>query len=212
MKYYLICEVSLDSQLVLSNFSHVLVEFYSVPSNFSVLSFRNYISSPLDFPRAGYYILFIPNAGIQGTLSTCNCNDRNMNYKALNVAKRPELWLQVFFRLPEWSWVCYLSFLSFSFIFVNQGMGVELHSAVWSFRILCGASAATGRKERMESWMREELKLASFMPCFHSEKITCFCFLLMAESVYKFFWKKEGFLKMFKQRRFFIYNKGLYLR
>lgn len=54
IKYYLICEVSLNCQLVLSDISHVLMEFCNIPNNFSLLLFRNHISSPLDFPMAGY--------------------------------------------------------------------------------------------------------------------------------------------------------------
>ena len=47
VKYYLICEISLNSQLVLSDVSDVLMEFYNIPSDFFILLFRNYISSPL---------------------------------------------------------------------------------------------------------------------------------------------------------------------
>ena len=61
VKYYLICEVSLNSQLVLSNVSHVLMEFYNIPSDFFISLFRNYISSPLDFftKYIPVHILFI---------------------------------------------------------------------------------------------------------------------------------------------------------
>lgn len=50
--------------------------------------------------------------------------------------------------------------------------------------------AATGRKGWMESWMGEELRLASFTPCLHSEMLTYICFLYMTESLYNFFWIK----------------------
>lgn len=120
IKYCLICEVSLNYKLILSDISHVLMEFCNISSNFSLLLFRNHISTRLSYGRIFTSYLYLMQCLVYRRHSIhVIAVTENMNFKVLNVAKRPELWFQPLFRPSRSSWVSYLSFLGISFIFVN---------------------------------------------------------------------------------------------
>lgn len=89
IKYNLICEVSLNSQLVLSDVSHVLMELCDIPSDFSIL-FRSYLSSPLDSYRAGLVTssLYLMQCLAYGKHSVhVIAVTGTVNYNTLSVAK-----------------------------------------------------------------------------------------------------------------------------
>lgn len=125
IKQYLICEVSLHSQMILSDISHVLMEFCTIPSNFSILLFRSLSlhyqhSLGQDIPISLHLTQHLPyrRHSIRGNTMTGKANQT-----ALSIAGGAELRLQPFFRPAALARVGYLSFPGTSLYICKVGGG-----------------------------------------------------------------------------------------